>query len=132
MRSQHCLTATVFLCRNFGEASAEAMRRCLGERGLGGLRGGVGRNRDCLLEQRKFRRAMPDLAVAFEPISEEATVKAAEALRRYRLRGGRRSRIASDFLIGSHALSAADRLLTRDQGFYPQYFAGLKLMDPSA
>jgi hypothetical protein len=28
-------------------------------------------------------------------------------------------------------LSAADRLLTRDRGFYRRYFAGLKVLDPS-
>jgi predicted nucleic acid-binding protein len=53
-----------------------------------------------------------------------------EAWRRYRGRGGRRTRIVSDFLIGAHALSAADRLLTRDRGFYRRYFAGIKVLDP--
>lgn len=116
----------------FGEASAEAMRRCLGEGALVACEAVWAETATAFSNSDKFRRAMLDLAVAFETLSEEAAVKAAEAWRRYRLRGGQRSRIASDFLIGSHALSAADRLLTRDQGFYRQYFAGLKVMDPSA
>lgn len=29
-----------------------------------------------------------------------------------------------------HALSAADRLFTRDRAFYRRYFAGLKVLDP--
>ena len=73
-----------------------------------------------------------DLTVAFEPLSEAAAVKPAEAWRRFRERAGRRTRIASDFLIGAHALSAADRLLTRYCGVYRRYFAGLMVLDPSA
>jgi predicted nucleic acid-binding protein len=57
----------------------------------------------------KSRRAMAELAVTFNPLREAAAVKATEAWRRYRARGGRRTRIASDFLIGAHALSAANR-----------------------
>jgi predicted nucleic acid-binding protein len=52
---------------------------------------------------------MAELAVTFNPLREAAAVKATEAWRRYRARGGRRTRIASDFLIGAHALSAANR-----------------------
>jgi len=49
----------------------------------------------------------------------------------YRRRGGSRKRVIADFLIGAHALAYADRLLTRDRGFYRSYFSGLEIFDPS-
>lgn len=49
----------------------------------------------------------------------------------YRRRGGKRERVVADFLIGAHALARADRLLTRDRGFYRKDFAGLTVLDPS-
>jgi predicted nucleic acid-binding protein len=74
---------------------------------------------------------MTDLGVSFEPLGEAAALKAAEAWRRYRARGGNRTRIVNDFMIGAHALSVADRLLTRDRGFYRKYFVGLHVLDPT-
>jgi predicted nucleic acid-binding protein len=46
----------------------------------------------------------------------------------YRQAGGKRDRILADFLIGAHAQHEADRLLTRDRGFYRRYFSGLRIL----
>ena len=45
--------------------------------------------------------------------------------------GRQRMRVVADFLIGAHASVEADALLTRDRGFYRDYFRGLRVIDPS-
>lgn len=73
--------------------------------------------------------ALADAGIGFMPMNEAAAVKSAECWRIYRKRGGKKGRIAADFLIGGHALVQCDRLLTRDSGFYRDYFKPLVIMD---
>lgn len=75
---------------------------------------------------------MERLGVAFAPIHVVAAVDAGETWRRYLRTGGTRERIVADFLVASHAATSADRLLTRDRGFYRSQFSGLTVVDPSA
>lgn len=116
----------------FAPASSEALRDCLREGALVASEVVWAETATVFGEARPFREAMHTLAAVFSPMTEEAATKAAQAWRRYRAGGGRRDRIAADFLIGAHALVTADRLLTRDRGFYRRYFSGLRIIDPTA
>jgi len=77
------------------------------------------------------RDTLRELEIEFSPIEAEAAFEAGLAWRAYRKRGGARTRVAADFLIGAHALVQADRLLTRDYGFYRSCFHRLPIVDPS-
>lgn len=78
-----------------------------------------------------FQRTIELLGVRFEAISSEAAVAAGRLWRQSRGRALRaRDRLVADFLVGAHAMSQADALLSRDRGFYRHYFR-LQVIDPS-
>lgn len=77
------------------------------------------------------REAMERLGVEFSPVARETALAASQVWKLYRNRGGQRTRVAADFLIGAHAQLQAERLLTRDRGFYRSYFSRLRLLDPT-
>ena len=82
-------------------------------------------------EQAAFEKAMRTLDIQFSPLTQPAAAEAGLAWKRYRDGGGKRLRMVADFLIGAHAVMQCDRLLTRDRGFYRDFFHRLKITDPS-
>jgi predicted nucleic acid-binding protein len=73
---------------------------------------------------------LEEIGVGYSAMEPKAALRAGEMQRRYRQRGGNRSRTVADFLIGAHAMMQCDALITRDAGFYRDYFKGLKVIVP--
>lgn len=76
--------------------------------------------------------AMRRLGVHFGGVELATASAAGVAWRSYRRTGGARERLVADFLVGAHAARQAERLLTRDRGFYRSYFKHLTIIDPAA
>jgi predicted nucleic acid-binding protein len=114
----------------FGPASATAVRRCLAEGGLIACDVVWAELRCFLADDRQAQDLLGALGVSFSVMTQASALSAGQTWQRYRRRGGKRERMAADFLIGAHAAGQADRLLTRDRGFYRSYFAGLRVLDP--
>lgn len=75
---------------------------------------------------------LEDIGIGCSAMEPKAALRAGEMQRRYRQRGGNRSRTVADFLVGAHAMMQCDALITRDAGFYRDYFKGLKVIVPQA
>lgn len=113
-----------------GPRSAAALRQAAGE---GALIGSavvwaevVGAHDDAGAVTSRLDR----LGIELIPDDREVAVTAGRVYRAYRSAGGTRRRILPDFLIGAHAKVHADRLLTRDRGFYRTHFSGVAIIEP--
>lgn len=76
--------------------------------------------------------ALQRLHVGLSGTDAATALVAGRAFKEYRRRGGRRQRVVADFIVGAHAQTHADQLLTRDRGFYRTYFESLTIVDPTA
>ena len=115
----------------FGPASTRQLQRCISEGGLIAC-GVVWAEVVALAPSRQtFHEAMGSLGVLFDPLDERSAVDAGVACGAYRRARGPKDRLIADFVIGAHATVRADRLLTRDRGFYRRYFQDLPVIDPT-
>jgi predicted nucleic acid-binding protein len=116
--------------RKFGRRSAESLRRSLGQGAVGACELVWAETGTAFPDNERFLAAMHTLGIDFLPISRDTALLAAHSWRRYRSRGGKRQRVVADFLIGAHAVTQCDQLLTRDRGFYRTSFGRLRVVDP--
>ena len=114
----------------FGRASAAALKQCIGEGAIVACEVVWAETAAAFSSHLQFLEAMEALGVVYSPMDQESAFQAGTAWRAYRAKGGKRERVAADFLIGAHALVQCERLLTRDRGFYRSSFAGLKVLEP--
>jgi predicted nucleic acid-binding protein len=70
------------------------------------------------------------LGMHFDPADAPVATLAGEIHDRYRRAGGKRVRLVADFLIGAHAALRANRLATKDDGFFREHFRRLIIVRP--
>lgn len=115
----------------FAERSANALRRCISEGSLVACDVVWAETGSWFPDEQSAQSALSTLRVSYSPLDATAALAAGRSWQEYRKAGGSRERVIADFLIGAHAGAQADRLLTRDRGFYRKYFTGLSIIDPT-
>jgi predicted nucleic acid-binding protein len=115
----------------FGPRSAEALRDAIQQGGLVACEVVWAEVGARFGSTEAAHNALTLLTVGFSALDEPAALVAGASWAEYRRRGGTRERVVPDFLIGAHARAHADRLLTRDRGFFRSYFEDLDVVDPS-
>jgi len=82
--------------------------------------------------------AVEDMGMSYLPVERRAAIRAGEMQRRYKERvrtsgqAPKVQRTVPDFIVGAHALLQCSALITRDAGFFRDYFKGLKVIVPKA
>ena len=73
--------------------------------------------------------ALEEMGLEFSAIEQRSAVRAGENLPPPALDADQRT--IPDFLVGAHALLQCTALITRDAGFFRDYFKGLKVIVPT-
>jgi predicted nucleic acid-binding protein len=115
---------------HFGDASEASLGEALASGNVVICDAVVAEIHTLLVSSDATMEGLSTLGIRYLPTSEQAAVRAGHMQRRFRDRGGRRERVVADFLIGAHALMQCGALVTRDAGFFRDYFKGLKVIEP--
>ncbi len=75
--------------------------------------------------------ALDRLDIVLTALNREDAFRAGQAFAEYRRRGGERTAILPDFLIGAQAEIRGWPLVTRDRKGFQSYFPGLQIIDPT-
>lgn len=116
----------------FGVRSAQALRECIAAGSVIACEVVWAETSASFTEAKAAEAALARLRIDFSALDSSTSLAVGQRWRAYRKAGGSRERVIADFLIGGHALTNADRLLTRDRGFYRKYFKQLRVLDPSS
>ncbi len=126
----------------FGAASREALRAAYDGGSLVASEVVWAELRAHFADAASFEKAAGALGLDFAPVGPEAAALAGQLWRKQRAsqrkslatkparRAGEARRVVAELLIGAHALTQADALLTRDPGFYRACFKGLRVVEP--
>jgi len=115
-----------------GPPSRDALRRCLAEGSLIACDVVWAEVAAAFNDTAAATSAMDGLEIGYDGVDQEAALAAGLAWRRRRAAGRTRRRIVPDLIIGAHAAARAERLLTRDRGFYRSAFTRLAILDPAS
>lgn len=115
----------------FAEASEDLIRKARSQGKLVICECVLAEVRPALESDDALRQLLDDWELCFAPSSADSALLAGKLFARHLGRGGKAGRVVADFLIGAHAILHADRLLARDRGYLRNYFADLKVLDPS-
>ena len=114
--------------RRFGEASESTLRRAIREGKLVIGECALAEITPAFRDEKVLEEFLADWQIEFVPSSSKSAILAGLNFARYLRRGGRKGRVAADFLIGAHAMVHADRLLARDRGYLRDYFTDLTVL----
>jgi len=78
--------------------------------------------------QNELDQWLSSAGIQVVPFTKDHAFIAGMAHATYRKAGGKRDRILADFMIGAHAQSEANTLLTHARGFYRKYFSDLTIL----